>query len=291
MPSWNFGNGCTCQQGSVLAEADECQVLASYRAGVLEPWLDLASQELLHKSIMCLYNSIKSCLPHLCQAVRCTFHLWWLLSLLICWWQTNCRWWLVEEAEGEVSVALAVMLEQCLCRWQLLVSPGTQQGHFQSLKLALLGWLWATSGPGWMRLWAAWPSGRCPCLQQGWNKIFKVLPIPSHSVTCDVSLFTSPCAGTATSHLCSPHKALCPFSHAVQPHFLARSVRWSELEPFEVSNSPCFDECWWPGVWKAVCCVCILQCHFRMEYLCWMFACADPPMAARGALCVKPPWC
>lgn len=45
----------------MLAEADEGQVLASYRAGVLEPWLDLASQELLHKSIMCLYNSIKSC--------------------------------------------------------------------------------------------------------------------------------------------------------------------------------------------------------------------------------------
>lgn len=26
---------------------------------------------------------------------------------------------------------------------------------------------WRQSRPGWMKLWATWPGGRCPCLQKG----------------------------------------------------------------------------------------------------------------------------
>lgn len=35
----------------------------------------------------------------------------------------------MEEVEGEVSVAQAARLEQCLWRWQLLISPGTEHGR------------------------------------------------------------------------------------------------------------------------------------------------------------------
>ena len=43
---------------------------------------------------------------------------------------------------------------------------------------------WECSRPGWMRLWATWSSGRCPCPWQGrWNwMIFKVPSNPNHSM-------------------------------------------------------------------------------------------------------------
>ena len=43
---------------------------------------------------------------------------------------------------------------------------------------------WQCSRPGWMGLWAAWSSRRCPCsLQGGWNEmVYKVPSNPNHSI-------------------------------------------------------------------------------------------------------------
>ena len=43
---------------------------------------------------------------------------------------------------------------------------------------------WKCSRPGWMRLWATWSGGSCPCpWQGGWNEIiFKVPSKPNNSV-------------------------------------------------------------------------------------------------------------